>query len=169
MNDQPGKRSGNVGPLAEASTRIRVTYRDTDQMGHVYYANYLVYFEIGRTELLRQMGSTYRECEEGGVFLPVREATCRYHAAARYDDLVEIHTRVARWTRAALDFEYECRRLADGELLATGTTCHVFTDASGRVSRVGDRIVPPSQPNASPDSARDAALSSDGTIGNDER
>ncbi|MBN1867796.1 acyl-CoA thioesterase [Candidatus Sumerlaeota bacterium] len=121
---------------------VRVTYRDTDQMGFVYYSNYFVYFEMGRTELLRRLGRTYRECEEQGVFLPVLEASCRYLASARYDDLIEIRTRVARWTRAALDFEYECRRASDGTLLAAGATHHAFTNAEGRVVRAGDAILP---------------------------
>ena len=136
-------RGRNVGPLAEGATEIRVSYRDTDQMGFVYYANYLVYFEIARTDLLRALGRTYRECEENGIFLPVLEAACRYHASARYDDLVEVRTGVTRWTRAALDFAYECRRVgSDGALLATGTTRHAFTDRQGRVIRAGDRILP---------------------------
>ena len=135
-------RSRNVGPLTEHKTRIRVSYRDTDQMGFVYYANYLVYFEIARTDLLRQLGGSYREWEEEkGVFLPVRQALCEYHAPARYDDLLEITTRVARWTRAALDFEYECRRVEDGALLAEGTTFHAFTNKEGRVVRAGHRVL----------------------------
>lgn len=133
--------SRNVGPPAEHTLNVRVTYRDTDQMGYVYYANYLVYFEMGRTELLRSLGRSYRECEEDGIFLPVVEATCRYHASGRYDDVIEIKTRVARWTRAALDFEYECRRASDHTLLATGTTRHVFTNKDGRIARVGHRIL----------------------------
>ena len=120
------EKDHNVGPLAESRTRIRVTYRDTDQMGFVYYANYLVYFETGRTELLRDLGRSYKDLEQAGVFLPVLECTCRYHGPARYDDVVEVATRVVRWTRAALDFAYECRRADDGSLLATGTTRHVF-------------------------------------------
>ncbi|NQU42080.1 acyl-CoA thioesterase [bacterium] len=122
--------------------QIRVTYRDTDQMGYVYYANYLVYFEMARTELLRNLGSTYRECEEKGVFLPVIEASCRYHAPARYDDLIEIRAKVTRWTRAALDFDYECRRTSDRTLLAAGTTRHAFTSKEGRIIRAGDKILP---------------------------
>ena len=131
----------NVGPLAESRTRIRATYRDSDQMGFVYYANYLVYFETGRTELLRDLGRTYRELEEAGIFLPVLECSCRYHAPARYDDLLEVATRVTRWTRAALDFAYECRRVADGALLATGSTRHAFTNREGRITRAGDAIL----------------------------
>lgn len=133
--------AGNVGPLAEGKTRLRVCYRDTDQMGFVYYANYLVYFEIARMELLRDLGGSYRDCEDRGIFLPVREALCRYHTPARYEDLLEITTRVTRWTRAALDFEYECRRVEGDTLLATGTTRHAFTDREGRVIRAGHLVL----------------------------
>jgi acyl-CoA thioester hydrolase len=137
-----GKAAGqNVGPLAEGTMHIRVTYRDTDQMGFVYYSNYLVYFEMGRTELLRSLGRTYRACEEMGIFLPVLEATCKYHSSARYDDLIEIKTCVLRWTKAALDFSYECRRAEDGTLLATGVTRHAFTNREGRIVRLGGKIL----------------------------
>jgi len=141
------RRAGarNVGPLAEDVMRVRVSYRDTDQMGLVYYANYLVYFEMARTELLRGLGRTYRECEEMGVFVPVVEAACRYHAPARYDDWIEVRARVTRWTQVALDFAYECRRGGpDGDLLATGATRHAFTNREGRVIRAGGRILPKS-------------------------
>lgn len=140
-HERTKKQRGNVGPLAETEMTLRVSYRDTDQMGHVYYANYLVYFEMARTDLLRQLGRTYRECEERGIFLPVSRAECHYKAPALYDDLLRITTRVVRWTRVAIDFEYECRR-EDGALLATGTTCHVLTDRDGRIIRAGDRILP---------------------------
>ena len=133
----------SAGPLVEGKTRIRVTYRDTDQMGFVYYANYFVYFETGRTELLRELGRSYRSIEESGVYLPVLECTCSYQASARYDDLLELTSRVTRWTKAALDFEYECRRVADGALLVTGTTRHAFMNADGRIVRVGHTLLPP--------------------------
>ena len=131
----------NVGPLAEGTILVRVTYRDTDQMGFVYYSNYFVYFVMGRTELLRSLGRTYRACEEAGIFLPVLEASCQYHFSARYDDLIEIKTSVARWTKAALDFSYECRRAGDGALLATGVTRHAFTNRDGKITRMGGRIL----------------------------
>ena len=78
--ETPGAKRAtrNVGPLTEGVLQLRVSYRDTDQMGFVYYANFLVYFEMARTDLLRSMGRTYRECEEAGIFLPVLEATCQY-------------------------------------------------------------------------------------------
>ena len=136
-----GAAARNVGPRAEGTIQVRVSYRDTDQMGFVYYANYFVYFEMGRTELLRSLGRTYRACEESGIFLPVLETSCKYHASARYDDLITVTTRVERWTKAALDFSYECRRAQDGVLLATGVTRHAFTNREGRIIRIGDRIL----------------------------
>ena len=140
LGSSPGGPRNNLD-AARGTTRIRVTYRDTDQMGFVYYANYLVYFETGRTELLRQMGKAYRQLEEEGVFLPVLEATCRYNSSARYDDLLEIATTVTRWTRASIDFAYECRRVEDGSLLASGTTRHAFVNRDGKILRVGDKIL----------------------------
>ena len=131
----------NVGPLVETETDVLVCYRDTDQMGCVYYANYLVYFEMARTDFLRQLGYSYRSCEKSGIFLPASEATCKYHAPARYDDLLRVHTRVVRWTVAAIDFEYECRRVEDNELIVTGSTRHVFTDKEGRINRTGGKFV----------------------------
>lgn len=136
------KTNRNIGPLATGSTTIRVSYRDTDQMGVVYYANFFVYYEIARTDLLRQMGRSYRQCEEAGIFLPVLDATCQYKQPALYDDLLELRTTITRWTRAAMDFEYECYRMEDGTLLATGSTRHAFTNREGRVSRNGDKILP---------------------------
>ncbi|MFP4380072.1 MAG: acyl-CoA thioesterase [Candidatus Sumerlaeia bacterium] len=136
------KKSGrNVGPLAEGTCRIRVSYRDTDQMGHVYYANYLVYFEIARTELLRELGRTYKDCEADGIFLPVAEANCQYREPVKYDDLIEITTRVTKWTKVALDFHYEIRRAGEEPILASGITRHAFTSREGKIIRAGDRVL----------------------------
>ena len=135
------RRGKNVGPLAQNTLAVRVSYRDTDQMGFVYYANFLVYFEMARTDLLRGLGRSYRECEEAGIFLPVLEATCQYLAPGHYDDLIDVSARVTRWTRAAINFDDECRRREDGALLATGSTRHAFTNREGRVARVGDKIL----------------------------
>lgn len=114
---------------------FRVRYSDTDQMGWVYYANYLRWFEIGRAEMLRSLGRTYREVEESGVLLPVLEATCRYFTGARYDDLVVIETAVAELRRASMTFAYRVRRAGDDELLASGTTRHCFLGRDGRAVR----------------------------------
>jgi acyl-CoA thioester hydrolase len=122
---------------------VRVTYRDTDRMGHAYYANYLVWFEIGRTELLRQVGQTYREWEdEHGVFLPVVACWADYLRGARYDDLVRVQTSIMAINRASVTFHYELYRHPDGELLATGGTRHPFVTKDGRIARVAHQLLP---------------------------
>jgi acyl-CoA thioester hydrolase len=114
---------------------LRVRYADTDQMGWVYYANYLRWFEIGRAEMLRSLGTTYREVEEAGTQLPVLEAQCRYRQGARYDERVAIETGVERLSRASVRFAYRVKRAADGELLASGATLHCFLGRDGRPGR----------------------------------
>ena len=114
-------------------TRQRVRYAETDQMGIVYYANYLVWFEIGRVEVLRTLGLTYHELEtQHKLILPVVEASCRYRAPARYDDEILIEARPSLLRASVLKFAYRILRLApDGEepkLLAEGETVHVVCD-----------------------------------------
>lgn len=114
-------------PAAEA--RIRVRYAETDQMGVVYYANYLVWMEIGRVELLRQAGFDYKSMEiDDDCHIPVVEATCRYKGPARYDDEIVIETRAAVLRGYILKFTYRILRQEDGKLLAEGETAHVVTD-----------------------------------------
>jgi acyl-CoA thioester hydrolase len=115
------------------TTEVRVRYAETDQMGIVYYANYLVWFEIGRVELLRALGLTYSQLEiENQCILPVVEASCRYRAPARYDDEILIETRPALLRGPVLKFAYRIlRKAADGTeptLLAEGETVHVVCD-----------------------------------------
>jgi acyl-CoA thioester hydrolase len=114
---------------------IRVRYGDTDQMGFAYYANYLRWFEIGRAEMLRALGSSYRAVEEDGIALPVVEACCRYFKPARYDDLVAIETAVAHVGRASVRFGYRIVREGDCELLARGHTEHCFLARDGKPTR----------------------------------
>ncbi len=114
---------------------IRVIYGDTDQMGVVYYANYLRWFEAGRTEFLRAKGLSYSDFEaREKLILPVAEAGVSYLQPARYDDRVEIETRLASTRRASARFEYAVRRGPD--LLATGFTVHACVDAAGRIRRL---------------------------------
>lgn len=114
-------------------TEQRVCYADTDQMGVVYYANYLRWFEIGRTEYCRQRGLNYRVLEkENQLFLTVAEAQCRYHASARYDDLVCIRVAVETLRRRTLSFLYEIVNKETGAILATGRTVHVLVGRDGR-------------------------------------
>jgi acyl-CoA thioester hydrolase len=115
-------------------TLERVRYSETDKMGIVYYANYLVWFEIGRTEFCRARGFSYRDFEENdGSFLVVAESYCRYKAPAYYDDEILIRTHITELRRRSLRFGYEIVRASDGQIIAEGETGHVVTDASGRV------------------------------------
>ena len=110
-------------------TRLRVRYAETDQMGVVYHSNYIIWFEVGRVEMLRELGFTYREMEQDGTNLAVVEARCRFKAPAMYDDLVVICTRMVNVRDSLLHFTYEIRRDADGALLAEGETIHLVVDS----------------------------------------
>ena len=116
------------------TTQVRVRYAETDQMGIVYYANYLVWFELGRVELLRSLGLAYSRLEtDHGCILPVVEARCRYRSPARYDDEILIETRPAMLRGSVLKFAYRIFRKLDQkekerELLAEGETVHVVCD-----------------------------------------
>ena len=121
-------------------TDIRVIYGDTDQMGVVYYANYLRYFEAGRNEYLRAHGLRYREFESTHqVFLPVVEVQARYQQPARYDDLLSVYTELARIGRASVRFQYRVER--DGVLLASGHTLHACVTRSGEVTALPQSVV----------------------------
>lgn len=125
----------------KTTTRIRVIYGDTDQMGVVYYANYLRYFEAGRNELCRATEIPYRELEARGLTLPVIEAAVRYRRPARYDDVVCVETRIGSIRRAQLRFEYEIRREDDGSVLCTGHTVHACLGETGRPTRLPGDLV----------------------------
>ena len=115
-------------------TLLRVRYAETDKMGIVYYANYLIWFEIGRTEFCRARGFSYRDMEEmDAAFLVVAESYCRYKAAAYYDDELLIRTHITELRKRSLRFGYEVMRVSDGQIIAEGETGHVITDATGRV------------------------------------
>jgi acyl-CoA thioester hydrolase len=122
-------------------TLVRVRYADTDQMGVVYHANYLVWFEVGRTEWLRESGWTYREMEAAGVSLPVIEAHCEYRQPARYDDEIEISTEATVLTPVRIRFDYQARRTADETLSATGHTVHAALGTDGRPCRLPARVL----------------------------
>jgi len=126
--------------MPSSSTRLRVRYAETDQMGMVYYANYLVWFEVARTDFLRQHGWTYREMEAEGFRLPVIEARCTYHRPARYDDELEIRTEGRLLTPARLEFAYEVVLAATGTPVATGLTQHAALSASDRPCRLPGRV-----------------------------
>jgi acyl-CoA thioester hydrolase len=124
-----------------ASTSVvRVRYAETDKMGVVYYANYFVWFEVGRADLLRSLGWTYREMEHAGVGLPVIEAHCDYHRPARYDDEVEIRTRGRMLSPVRMEFSYDVVRREDQTLAASGRTVHAALDPAGKPCRLPERI-----------------------------
>ena len=115
-------------------TLVRVRYSETDKMGIVYYANYLIWFEIGRAEYCRARGFSYRDMETNDdAFLVVAESYCRYKAPAFYDDELLVRTRITEMRRRSLRFGYELVRVGDGQVIAEGETGHVITDAEGRV------------------------------------
>jgi acyl-CoA thioester hydrolase len=114
-------------------TTVRVRYAETDQMGVVYHANHYVWFEIGRTEMLRSAGINYKEMEtRDDCFIVVVESSCRYLRPARYDDVLRIRTRITDAKPRILRIGYELLKDSDGELLATGETVHVICDKLGR-------------------------------------
>lgn len=112
-----------------SETTIRVRYAETDQMGVVYHANYLVWFEVGRVEFLRQLGFSYKDMEQqDGRHIAVVDARCRYKAPARYDDEVIVRTHLKNVRESLVHFGYELMRASDGTLLAEGETTHVVID-----------------------------------------
>lgn len=125
-------------PFPEPSCWLahRVSYGETDAMGVVYYANYLHLFERGRGELIRGLGFSYATVEERGIFLPVREANCRYLAPARYDEIIHIHTGLAAQSRASLSFVYEITNEGRSVVLTRGSTQHAVVNATGKPVRV---------------------------------
>jgi acyl-CoA thioester hydrolase len=116
---------------------VRVRYAETDKMGIVYYANYLIWFEIGRTDFCRARGFAYRDMEENDdAFLVVAESYCRYKAPAYYDDELLVRTHITELRRRSLRFGYEIVRASDGQVIAEGETGHVITDSTGRVRSI---------------------------------
>lgn len=122
-------------------TTLRVRYAETDAMAVVYNANYITYFEVGRVELLRQLGFSYRQMEEDGFNLPVVEVRCRYKHPARYDDEILIRTRLLQMRPTFLHFVYELTRVEDGRLLAEGESMHVVVDREGKKAPLTGRYL----------------------------
>ena len=137
---QPTRPPVSDGPVSRC-TRVRVRYADTDSMGIAYHANYLVWFEVGRTEWLRESGWTYREMEKGGVSLPVIEAHCEYRQPARYDDEIEIHTTATVLSPVRIRFDYQARLTGSSTFAATGHTVHAALGADGRPRRLPARVL----------------------------
>jgi acyl-CoA thioester hydrolase len=112
---------------------VRVRYAETDQMGVVYHANYLIWFEVGRVELIRALGIEYKRMEiEDDCHIVVADAHCRYHLSAMYDEVLRIRTRIAESRNRLVKFSYEVIRDADGKVLANGETTHVICGSNGR-------------------------------------
>ncbi len=118
-------------PLAQVfEAQVRVRYAETDQMGVVYHSNYIVWFEVGRVEMLRALGFTYRDMEQqDGAHIAVVEVRCRFKAPARYDDSLVIRTRLLNIRDSLLHFGYEIVREGDGTVLAEGETVHIVVGA----------------------------------------
>ena len=124
----------NINHAAVCETRLRARYAETDQMGVVYHANHFIWFEVGRVELLRQLGFSYKDMErEDGRFIAVAEARCRYTAPVRYDDEVIVRTHLKNVRESVVHFTYELLRAEDSSLLAEGETTHIVTDAQMKV------------------------------------
>jgi acyl-CoA thioester hydrolase len=114
-------------------TTLRVRYAETDQMGVVYHSNYLIWFEVGRVELMRALGFEYKLMEtEDDCHIVVAEAHCRYEKPARYDQILRVRTRIAEWRNRIVKFSYEIFLDDDSSLLATGYTTHVICGSNGR-------------------------------------
>jgi acyl-CoA thioester hydrolase len=128
--------------LAVNETKLRVRYAETDQMGVAYHSNHLIWFEVGRVELMRQMGFSYRDMErDEDRFIAVAEVTCRYRAPARYDEEVVVRTRLRNVRKSVVVFSYELRRAEGGEVLAEGETVHVVTDSKMKVAPLPEKYL----------------------------
>ncbi|MGA3088726.1 MAG: thioesterase family protein [Terriglobales bacterium] len=130
MRLSPASSSDKERPSAVNETHIRVRYAETDQMGVVYHANHFIWFEVGRVELLRQFGFSYRKMErEDDCFIAVVDAQCRYKAPVHYDDEVVVRTCMKHVREKVIRFGYQLRRAETGQLLAEGETTHIVADS----------------------------------------
>jgi acyl-CoA thioester hydrolase len=123
-------------------TRLRVRYAETDQMGVVYHSNHLIWFEVGRVEMMREMGFSYRDMErEDGRFIAVAEVTCRYRAPAYYDEEILIRTRLKKVRESVVVFSYELVRAENKTLVAEGETTHIVTDSKMNVAALPEKYL----------------------------
>ena len=155
IRDPGGQRADILAPVIHETT-VRVRYGEVDRMGVVYHANYLPYFEVGRTEFLRSLGTDYRAVEDAGTLLVVADAGLKFLRPAGYDDVLRIRTRLAEVSGVRLRFEYEVDRPSDATVVATGHTTLASCDPGGRPTRIPaamrtllDRVV--SQPSSGKD------------------
>lgn len=129
-------------PVLWYETRVRVRYAETDQMGVVYHSNHFIWFEVGRVELLRQLGFSYKEMErEAECHIAVVEARCRYKAPAMYDDEVIVRTSVQHVRDTMIYFRYELRRAEDNEFLGEGETLHIVVDRQKKITRIPEKYL----------------------------
>ncbi len=136
-----GKMSSNHHHAVN-ETRLRVRYAETDQMGVVYHSNHLIWFEVGRVELMRQLGFSYRDMErEDGRFIAVAEARCRYCAPVYYDEEVVVRTRLKNVRKSVVIFSYELLRADSETLLAEGETTHIVTDLNMKVAALPEKYL----------------------------
>ena len=134
-------------------TTVRVRYAETDQMGVVYHANYLIWFEVGRVELMRALGIEYKRMEiEDDCHIVVVDVRCRYHASARYDEVLRVRTRITESRNRSIRFSYEILRDSDQELLAVGETLHVICGSNGKPKLLPEkyRVILGTSPVANP-------------------
>jgi acyl-CoA thioester hydrolase len=134
MSEAPANPVNLPNPaLVVNESRIRARYAETDQMGVVYHANHFIWFEVGRVELLRQLGFSYKDMEQqDNCFIAVVDARCRYKSPARYDDEIIVKTWLKNIRESVIHFGYELRRVDDGSLIAEGETTHIVADAHMR-------------------------------------
>jgi acyl-CoA thioester hydrolase len=127
--------------VGECEIEFRVRYPEVDQMGCVHHSRYAIYFEMGRTELLRECGVSYREMEEAGVFFVVARLETRFIAPAKYDDVLTLKTQTTRLTRARIEHEYKLYRKTDNKLLTEGHTVLACVDKTGQISIIPDSFM----------------------------
>jgi acyl-CoA thioester hydrolase len=134
--------AADVHPRMVNETRVRVRYAETDQMGVVYHANHFIWFEVGRVELLRQLGFSYKDMEtEDNCFVAVVDVRCRYKAPAHYDDEIMVRTWLKHVRESVVHFNYELIRLGDSKLLAEGESIHVVANAQMQRTRLPQRYL----------------------------
>jgi len=141
VSANPTSAAENV-TAAMNETRIRVRYAETDQMGVVYHSNHFIWFEVGRVELLRQLGFSYKEMEaEDNCFIAVADARCRYKAPVYYDDEVVVRTYLKQVREKVIHFGYELLRADSGVVLAEGETTHIVADAQMKPRRLPEKYI----------------------------
>jgi acyl-CoA thioester hydrolase len=131
----------NIDGIVVSESRLRVRYAETDQMGVVYHSNYFIWFEVGRVELMRQLGVSYRDMEQEGCLIAVADAHCRYKSPARYDDELIVRTHLKKVRESLVHFSYELLRSGEDALLAEGDTTHIVIDRQMNVVPLPEKYI----------------------------